>query len=207
MTQPSGIERSKADDVLLFWFGDDPDDARVAEQKVALWWGKDPETDRLIRGRFGDLSEAAAAGALESWGETPRSSLARILLVDQFRRNMFRASPKAFDHDDLAGHWCLDGIQRGLDRQLRLIERSFYYLPLEHSESLDDQDRCVALFDELRRQAPEHAQHVFEASLRYAEQHRAIIARFGRFPHRNQILGRSSTPAEIEFLKQPGSGF
>jgi uncharacterized protein (DUF924 family) len=195
------------DRILEYWFGSNPDDAAVAREKADLWWKADPATDQEIRDRFGDLVEAAGRGELSGWAETPRGLLALILLTDQFPRNIFRKTPKAFAFDAAARTFCKHGIVRGFDLQLRPIERVFHYLPLEHSEALEDQDESVRLYAELAQLVPAGQKALFEGYLRFAERHRDIVQRFGRFCHRNAILGRPSRPEEVEFLKQPGSSF
>jgi uncharacterized protein (DUF924 family) len=190
--------------VLEFWFGTDPD---AEFDRWPLWWKKDPAVDQEIAGRFAALRAQAVRGRLGAWEETPGGRLALILLVDQFSRHIFRGLPEAFAHDGLARSWCRAGIDAGQDRHLSFARRTFFYMPLEHSESLADQERCVALFDELLATAtPGQRPRVAEA-LDFARRHRDIIRRFGRFPHRNAILGRRSTPEEAAFLLAPGSGF
>lgn len=199
--------KTGADAVLHFWFGEHPDDPLAVQAQSARWWRKDPAFDAEIRQRFGALREAAIARTLDDWLASPRERLALIVLVDQFSRNLFRDSPEAFAHDALARHWCIDGLGRGDDRALLPIERQFFYLPLEHSESRDDQARCIALFTALRDEAAPEWRAMFEGALDFAERHRDIIERFGRFPHRNAALGRVSSDREREFLAQPGSSF
>jgi len=193
--------------VIEFWFGREADDGATAREQKKLWWGKDEALDARIRERFGALVEAAAAGSHADWAQTPRGRLALILLFDQFPRNMHRGSERAFAFDALAQRLAMDGLGAGADQALRPIERVFFYLPLEHSESLDLQERCVELFRRLSWVVPPQQHELFRGYVRYAERHRDIIARFGRFPHRNALLGRASTPQETEFLTQPGSSF
>ena len=193
--------------ILEFWFGSDPDDAAIAREKAGLWWKAQPATDGEIRNRFGALVEAAARGERSDWAGTPRGLLALILLTDQFPRSIHRNTARAFAFDAAARAFCKHGIARGFDRQLRPIERVFFYLPLEHSEDRHDQDESVRLFAELEQLVPAAQRELFAGYRRYAERHREIVARFGRFCHRNAILGRPSRPEEIEFLKQPGSSF
>ncbi|MCU6435417.1 DUF924 domain-containing protein [Undibacterium sp. Jales W-56] len=193
--------------IKAFWFGDQADDAITAATQAKLWWSKNADLDQLITQRFAGVTEQVASGALDSWKSTPDGCLSLILLCDQFPRNMYRGTPRAFAYDALARSLCRDGLASGYDRQLRLIERVFFYLPLEHSESMEDQDRAVALFTSLSAVATEQQQSLFDGYLKYAIRHREVIARFGRFPHRNQILGRASTPEEILFLSEPGSSF
>ena len=197
----------KVEAVLEFWFGSNPDDAAIAKEKSALWWSKNPQVDDEIRGRFEGLVAKAAAGELSYWEATPTGRLALILLTDQFPRNIYRDSPRAFAYDAKALAWCLDGIEQHVDRKLRPIERVFLYLPLEHAESLEHQDKSVKHFGELVSIVDEPDKAVFKEYLDFAIRHRDIIARFGRFPHRNKILGRQFTAEEIAFLNEPGSSF
>lgn len=193
--------------VLDYWFGAAVDDAEVFAEKGALWFGANAAVDAEIRARFAALREDAIAGKLDHWLASPRGRLALVILLDQFSRNLLRGDPRAFAHDALARGWVDDGLHLGADRALRICERVFFYLPLEHSESLSDQQHSVALFSVLRDEAPAALRVRCDDYLHYAERHRDIVARFGRFPHRNAILGRASTIEEIEFLKQLGSSF
>lgn len=172
------------DDVLAFWFTD-----------PARWWKKDPAFDAEVRDRFLELHAAVQSDEREDWLETPRGSLAYVIVLDQFSRNMFRGSARMFEADARALAAARRAVDGGFDRELSAKEREFLYMPFMHSEAIADQDRCVGLFASTGD------------SLRYAEAHRDIIRRFGRFPHRNALLGRPSTPEELEFLKQPGSSF
>lgn len=195
------------DPILDFWFGPTADDVTVAQRQSGLWWGKDPEVDADIRERFEGLVYAAADGELTDWHQDARGRLALILLADQFTRNIWRGSAQAFAFDTLARQWCKEGLASRQDRLLRPIERVFFYLPLEHSEDREDQVRSVSLFRELAASAPPAAMKTFAYFLNYAVQHQDIIEQFGRFPHRNAILGRESTPEEQAALQQPGFGF
>lgn len=194
-------------DLLDLWFGDDEDDAAVAASRADLWWGKSSETDEMLGARYGSAVSLAAGGVLDHWTGSPRGRLALILLLDQLPRAIHRDSPDAFALDERARQVAVKGLASGADRLLRPIERVFFYLPFEHSESDEDQQRSVGLFRELAETVPHRWRETFATFLDYAEQHRAIIDRFGRFPHRNAVLGRESTAEEIEFLKEPGSGF
>ncbi len=182
---------SEIRDVLQFW---------LAPGNRSLWFKKEPAFDDEIRRRFEPLHERAAAGRLASWQNTPEGAFALLLCLDQFPRNMYRGTPRAFATDEkarLVADWAVD---RGFDLHFRdEMERIFFYLPFEHSEDLDDQHRAVELIRERCPKGPE--------ILRYAILHRDVIEKFGRFPHRNAILGRRSTPEEEEYLKQPGAGF
>jgi len=193
--------------ILGFWFGEAADDAAAAAQQAGIWWGKSDEVDRQIAERFEVPLQQAAGGQLDAWQQTPQGRLALILLLDQFPRNIYRGTPQAFAYDAQARALTLDGLQAGDDQALRPIERVFFYLPLEHAEDLPLQLRCVALFEQLQASLPEAAAQVFAGFTDFADKHRVIIERFGRFPHRNEILDRESTAEEIAFLATPGSSF
>jgi uncharacterized protein (DUF924 family) len=190
-------DQSGAQEVLLFWFGPPP----ARGPRDARWFGKDEAFDRECRERFLPLHQRAAAGELDRWETEAQDCLAHILLLDQFPRNMFRGTPRAFAADPLALDAARYAVEQGYDQGLLPVERLFAYLPFEHSEALADQVRSCELTRPL--EAFEETADVY----RYAVAHRDIIERFGRFPHRNAILGRASTPEEIDFLKQPGSSF
>lgn len=185
--------------VLNTWFGV-PGGAEDG-QVQARWFRKDPAFDQRLREQFLPLIEQALRGELTDWDHTPWGGLARVLLLDQFTRNVFRDSARAFEGDALALRAALDLLPRA-EEQLSTLERWFVLMPLEHAEDLAMQTRCVALFETL---AAEDTR--LKEALDYAIRHRDVIERFGRFPHRNELLGRASTPEEIEFLKQPGSRF
>ena len=193
--------------ILEYWFGSNPDDAAVAAERSNLWWSKSEAVDAEIRERFESLVLKATAGELDHWASMPKSLLVLILLTDQYPRNIYRDSARAFAFDPKAFAWCVDGINAGLDLMLRPIERVFFYLPLEHSESLEHQYQSVSLFRNLCDIVNADQKPAFENFLDFAVRHRNIIGRFGRFPHRNKILGRQSTPEELTFLAEAGSSF
>jgi len=193
--------------IWQFWFGEEADDLVTSQRQAALWWAKDEATDRLIRQRFETTLAAAADGRLDDWADSAEGVLALILLTDQFPRNMYRGEARAFAFDAQARRWCRHALERRIDAALRPIERVFVYLPLEHSEALDDQRQVLELFGALQQQAPAGRRELYAGYLDFAQKHHDIIARFGRFPHRNAILGRPSTPEESAFLQQPGSAF
>lgn len=195
------------EEVLGFWFGELSADGRGDQAHAQRWWTHDPAFDATVRQRFGALYAAVAAGEREDWLEAARGALAYVIVLDQFSRNMFRDSASMFAQDARAVRAALSAIDRGFDRQLALDERGFLYMPLMHSEELALQDRCVAHFSAFRDELAGDARARVAHSLDFAERHRAIVQRFGRFPHRNRALGRSSTPEELEFLTQPGSAF
>lgn len=184
-----------AAEILAFWFGAPPHAARDA------WFRKDAAFDGEIRERFGAALAAGIAGAFGQWCTTPHGSLARVVLLDQLTRNAFRGTPEQFAGDKGALATASDAVDRGFDKALDAHERSFLYMPFEHSERLEMQDRAVELFTTLA------AETGIDAPLPWAHKHRDVIRRFGRFPHRNAILGRESTPEERAFLEQPGSRF
>jgi uncharacterized protein (DUF924 family) len=184
-------------DILLFWFGPQAERGKAHKR----WFEKSEAFDREVRERFLASYQEAAAGELLRVRENPNECLALILLLDQFPRNMFRGTPRAFATDALALETARRAVARGFDRGMLAVERLFVYLPFEHSESLADQERACELMKPLDALQPE-----LEA-YRYALLHRDIIQRFGRFPHRNAVLGRASTPEELEFLQGPGSSF
>jgi len=190
--------------VLAFWFGPDADDAAVARRQALLWWSGRPEDDAAIRDRFRDTHWAAVNGELDPWLREPPGRLALIIVADQFSRAMFRGTPQAFAHDALARQWVLDGLAAGDDAPLRPIQRVFYSLPLQHSESREHQQRSVAYLEALIEATPS-LRPTLEGYLDYARRHRDIVERFGRFPHRNAVLGRATTPEEQAFLD--GGGF
>lgn len=196
--------------VLEFWFGPsggDGDAAAIAADKSAMWWSKDARIDAEITARFAATVDAAAAGRLEAWGDAPRSQLARIICADQFPRNIHRDSPAAFACDRLALRWAKSCVDSGDDKRLAPIQRVFAYLPFEHSEALADQRSSLALYQALADAAPAGMRELFAAYLDFARRHHDIIARFGRFPHRNAILGRQSSAEELAFLQEPGASF
>jgi uncharacterized protein (DUF924 family) len=181
------------DEVLDFWFAGEPTVSRKA------WFVKDAAFD-LSCGRFREALRAAREGAFDAWTATPHGSLALLILLDQFSRNLHRGSPEAFAADSKARQVARDAVSRGFDRNLTPVERMFLYLPFEHSESLPDQEISVNLFETLRETLGSDA-------IGYAHRHRDVIRRFGRFPHRNAVLGRISTPEEQSYLSEPGAGF
>jgi len=193
--------------ILDFWFGELDEHGCAGPNQRKRWWHKSDDFDRTIRRQFLDDYEAILAAEHESWRSTPRGSLAMVIVLDQFSRNMFRGTPEMYAADPLAREVCCEGIDEGLDEELEFDERVFFYMPLQHSESLDDHRRSSEVFSRLRDTAPEQLVPDAENYLDYARQHRVIIERFGRFPHRNAILGRASTPDELDFLKQPDSSF
>ena len=177
-----------AQDVLDFWF---------SELKPKQWWVKDTQLDQQIATRFGHVHQQAHNGALKHWRTTPSGRLAEIIVLDQFSRNIFREKPQAFACDEMALLLAREAVDKGADQLLPVQQRAFMYMPFMHSESLDAHKQALTLF----------AQPGLEANLASEHKHLAILQRFGRYPHRNKILGRESTAEETEFLTQPGSSF
>ena len=189
-----------AEDILSFWFL--PADASGHGLPRVEWFRKDAVFDKEIRSRFLPDVEAALNDELDDWAETPRGALALLILLDQFTRNLFRGEARCFAGDAQALRVAETVIAKGWDQAMNAVERTFVYLPFEHSEALADQERSLALFGALATNAPTAA-----GFLDYAQRHHEVIVRFGRFPHRNAALGRVSTPEEKDYLAQPGSGF
>jgi uncharacterized protein (DUF924 family) len=185
--------------VIGFWFG-------AADALDDRWFGGGPAFDREIAARFGADVDAALDGRLDGWAATPEGALALIVLLDQFTRNVHRGTPRAFAGDARALALARRMVAAGADLALPPLRRWFAYMPFEHAEDAAVQDEGVRLFERLAADAGVHREALADA-LAYARRHRDVVARFGRFPHRNDILGRASTAAEVEFLRQPGSRF
>lgn len=195
------------EDILYFWFGNLTSDDQMPQEKSEMWFKKSAETDQTIKDRFQAELIEATQGETESWQSTPRGTLALIILLDQFSRNIYRETPKSFAQDPQALALALKGIEKGIDAALRPVERIFLFMPLMHSEQLAHQEQCIQLFEKLEAEVPQAIKEMAKASLDFAHRHKEIIEKFGRFPHRNDILGRTSTEAEKAFLLQPGSRF
>lgn len=203
----------EARQIREFWFGQLPVSAQALEQRMRFWFGGEEteplqkQRDETIRRRFEPLLERAARGELESWADSPRRRLSLIVLLDQFPRNIYRGSARAFAYDERALALALSGMQSGADAALDPVERLFFYMPLQHAESSEVQDESVAAFRRLLAEAPEPLRQGFAESLKYAELHRELIRRFGRFPYRNRVLGRESTPEEEAYLASGAERF
>jgi uncharacterized protein (DUF924 family) len=200
----------EARQVRDFWFGKPPLTAQALSHRVNLWFPGDqnPEDlkklDGIIRTRFSALVERAAKGDLVSWADSPRRCLSLIILLDQFPRNIYRSTARAFATDELALAATLSGMQSAADGALDVVERIFFYMPLQHCEAREVQDESVAAYRRLLTEAPQETRKIFEESLEAAEQHHSIIERFGRFPHRNRVLERANTPEEEVWLRTSG---
>jgi uncharacterized protein (DUF924 family) len=195
------------DELLEFWFGDSPDDAEVAAAQAELWWSHRAELDEELQARFGSAASAAAAGVIDHWVYRPQGRLALILLLDQLPRAIHRGTPEAFAQDTKAREIAHGGLNSGAHKLLRPIQRAFFYMPFQHSEELEDQDLGLELYRDLAASVSDDLRQTFADFVDHAARHREVIARFGRFPHRNIVLGRISTAEELEFLEEPGSSF
>ena len=190
-----------ADTVVDWWLGPARNDLARLGERMPHWFGASEEMDTQMRETFGETIVEASLGDLDHWAEQPVGRLALILLMDQFRRNVYRGTADAFACDELALDLCLGGIDAGMDRQLSLAERMFFYMPMQHAESEAVQKQAVETYDALAAEAPAEVREIFESCADYARLHRDIVLQFGRFPHRSTILGRDSTEEELAFLK------
>jgi uncharacterized protein (DUF924 family) len=196
-----------AEEILEYWFGDSVKDPSRVPARMHLWFADDTARDAEMRQRWATLVTAASEGKLDFWTRTPRGRLAVLILLDQMRRNIYRGTAEAFRHDGRARYLMRDGVSRLMDLKLTPIERVFFYMPLQHAESLDDQEMVVDRFLQLEREVASDHRPIFADFRKYAQRHRDIIARFGRFPHRNAILGRRNTPEEAAWLAGGGERF
>lgn len=187
----------KAQAILDFWF----------ELPAEAWFKRDVLLDAQIRSRFAETVTQAKKGELDAWTQTAKGRLALIILLDQFTRNLYRNDPEAFASDAAAQKICIEGLDKNDDAQLQPVERIFFVLPLEHAEDLEKQQRLVAYLEKLAASVPQQDEEAFATYLQYGRAHRDVIAKFGRFPHRNMVLGRQNTAAETEYLSKPGAGF
>jgi len=205
-----------------FWFGKSltgalPGQGEMASRALALtrraslWFAPNPkmvsQQDELIRSAFRGLVERAGRGELDGWADSPRRRLSLIILLDQFPRHIYRGTPQAFSFDTKALALTLSGMQSAADGALNIIERLFFYMPLQHAESTDVQDESVSAYRRLVTESPAELRSTFESALQSAEEHRTLIRQFGRFPHRNQLLGRDNTAEEEAFLKESNDKF
>lgn len=202
----------EARSIREFWFGRLPLSAADFERRLRFWFGDESSEirqrrDATIRTRFAGLLERAAAGELAAWADGPRRRLSLIILFDQFPRHVYRGTARAFAYDEHALALTLSGMQSAADAALNVVERIFFYLPLQHAEAPEVQEESVAAYRRLLSEAPEALRAQFESAARSAQNHRAIIEQFGRFPHRNEILGRTSSAAEVAWLQKGGGTF
>jgi len=197
----------KCSEILDFWFGQNVDHGLPEKDRQARWFSVDPQADELIRSRFSEDLEAAANGQYSHWCSDPSGRLAVIILLDQFSRNIYRGTARAFAYDAQAVELVFEGLELGHDQQLIATHRIFFYMPLEHSERLSHQKRCLELFQQFYSQYDPAIANTLKGNLAFAQQHLDIIERFGRFPHRNSLLGRVSTAQEVAYLEQTNVHF
>jgi uncharacterized protein (DUF924 family) len=202
-TPPGEDAVSTPEEVHSYWFPEGIDDAdpETRGRQMERWMAGGTDVDREITERFGEVLEQARRGELDHWAETARGRLALIVVLDQFSRNVYRGSSLSYAQDEKALGLAVDGIDLGMDRELGAMERMFFWLPLGHSEDLALQERSVGHAEKEVADAPEHLRLWHEHNLYQAKAVRDVIARFGRHPHRNEILGRDSTPEELEYLR------
>lgn len=196
-----------ANDILDYWFGDALSGAEALAAQARRWFGADPAHDAELRARFGDLVELAGHGGLDHWRQAPESALALVLLLDQLPRNLYRGSGHAFSFDSRALSVTRHALDQGFDTAVHPVQAVFFYLPLEHAEDFALQDESVACFEALLAETPAFAEPFLRGTLHYAYEHRELIHRFGRFPHRNALLGRLSSPDELDYLNGGSTSF
>ena len=193
--------------ILAFWFKEQQQSAPQVDRRMETWFGGDEAFDLEVEREFADEVESASNGKLDHWADEPRGRLALILLLDQFRRNIFRNTAKAFEKDKKALKLCVEGAMQKQDQALTPIERVFLYMPLQHAESAKVQAKSVELYTRLAEAVSPTYRETFQTVAYYAELHRDIIEQFGRFPYRNKLLGRTNTPAEDEYLSGDAPDF
>lgn len=196
-------------EILNFWFGDLTENGVPSSEKQELWWSKDPEIDLYIKNNYEKYINSAVSGKLDHWKKTSHGLLAYIIILDQFSRNIYRNSKRAFSQDKIALNTASEAVSTGLEAGLKSVEKIFLYMPYMHSEMLSDQLISIKKYSDLVNENKSHIilHDLLEQSEEYAYRHYEIIKKFGRYPHRNIILGRESTNEEIEFLRTGGSSF
>ena len=200
-------DKIRIDAILKFWFKEHELSAPQIDGRMDVWFGEDPEFDEQIAARFSQDVEDASEGRLEHWGNTPEGRLALILLLDQFRRNIYRNKPEAFEMDKAALKLCVEGAMEKKDKGLSPIERVFFYMPLQHAESRRVQKKSCDIFRKLSEAVSPTFRETFDTITQFAELHADIVLQYGRFPHRNVILGRENTPEEEEYLSGDAPSF
>lgn len=204
----TGSPDRRIDSLLDFWFEGHPADSGRMQALKKKWFSSSPDDDRELEQAFGQLADAAARGELDAWADTPRGRLALIILLDQLPRSLQRRTAAAFAEDDRALALCLDGLDRGLDETLHPLERVFFCMPLQHAESRETQALALETFRRLAAiDMEESVAAIVQNAADFAVLHKEIVDRFGRFPHRNKVLGRESTDEELEFLASGKSSF
>jgi uncharacterized protein (DUF924 family) len=193
-------DQARIEQILSFWFKEQELTGPQIDRRMDIWFGEDRVFDHEIEKDFSDEIEKASAGKLDHWADEPHGRLALILLIDQFRRNIYRGTLKAFSHDKVALKLCVEGAMEKKDKGLTPIQRVFFYMPLQHAESRKVQAKSVKLYERLAESVSPTLQETFLTVAQFAELHKDIIDQFGRFPHRNSLLGRENTPEEDEYL-------
>jgi uncharacterized protein (DUF924 family) len=193
-------DQARIEQILSFWFKEQELTGPQIDRRMDIWFGEDRVFDHEIEKDFSDEIEKASAGKLDHWADEPHGRLALILLIDQFRRNIYRGTLKAFSHDKVALKLCVEGAMEKKDKGLTPIQRVFFYMPLQHAESRKVQSKSVKLYERLAESVSPMLQETFLTVAQFAELHKDIIDQFGRFPHRNSLLGRENTPEEDEYL-------
>jgi uncharacterized protein (DUF924 family) len=193
-------DQARIEAILSFWFKEQELSAPQIDHRMDMWFGDDPVIDHEIEKEFADDINAACAGNLDHWAAEPHGRLALIILIDQFRRNIYRNTAKAFSKDKLALRLCVEGAMEKEDRSLTPIQRVFFYMPLQHAESRKVQAKSVELYNRLAEVVTLTYRETFLTVAQFAELHRDIIDQFGRFPHRNKLLDRENTAEEAEYL-------
>ena len=193
-------DQARIEAILSFWFKEQELSAPQIDHRMDMWFSDDPVIDHEIEKEFADDVSAACAGSLDHWAAEPHGRLALIILIDQFRRNIYRNSAKAFSKDKLALKLCVEGAMEKIDRGLTPIQRVFFYMPLQHAESRKVQAKSVELYDRLAELVSPTYRETFLTVAQFAELHKDIVDQFGRFPHRNKLLGREDTAEEAEYL-------
>ncbi len=194
------VDVARIDAILAFWFKEQELTAPQIDRRMDIWFGEDPVFDAEIKETFSGDIELASEGKLDHWAADPRGRLALILLIDQFRRNVFRNTSDAFSKDKLALKLCVEGAMEKKDKGLTPIQKVFFYMPLQHAESAKVQAKAVELYYRLAESVSPTYQETFLVCAQFAELHKDVIDQFGRFPHRNKLLGRENTPEEDEYL-------
>ena len=197
----------RIEDVLTFWFKEHALSAPQIDRRMDIWFGADPIFDHEITKEFANDVELASAGKLDYWAESPRGRLALIIMIDQFRRNIYRNTAQAFSKDTVALKYCVEGAMKKHEQDLAPIEKVFFYMPLQHAESRKVQAKSVKLYGRLIASASPTYRETFETVLQFAELHKDIIDQFGRFPHRNTLLNRANTPEEDQYLSGDSPNF
>lgn len=200
-------DQIRMDAILSFWFKEHELSAPQIDGRMDIWFGEDPVFDHEIERQFAEDVERASAGELNHWAHEPRGRLALILLLDQFRRNIYRGTAKAFEKDKAALKLCVEGAMEKTDRGLAPIHRVFFYMPLQHAESRKVQAKSRKIYERLAGSVSETYKETFETIAQFADLHADIIDRFGRFPHRNKLLNRENNPEEDEYLTDDDPGF